>query len=43
MSTNDDEDGHDDDEDGDDDDDDDDGLGWSLSERMMCWDGASTK
>ena len=40
MSTNDNEDGEDDDEDGDDDDD---GLGWSLSERMMCWDGASAK
>ena len=41
MATNDDEDGDDDydDEDGDDDD----GLGWSLSERMMCWDGASAK
>ncbi len=37
-----------DDEDGDDVDDEDcddvgDGLGWSLSERTMCWDGAPTK
>ena len=45
MATNDDEDGGDDDDEDDDEDDDadDDGLGRSLSERMMCWDGASTK
>ncbi len=42
MATNDDEDG-DDGDDGEDGDDAVDGLGWSLNERMMCWDGASTK
>ena len=41
MATNDDEDG--DDAGGEDCDDADAGLGWSLNERMMCWDGAPAK